>query len=110
MDSVFLTILACTGFWTVINTVLAYFIQRRERRDDTKTITKQEFETVVKGVRGLLYGELEKKCTYYINEGCISPSEINDMREYYLTPYQNLGGDGTIESLFERVEQLPLRK
>ena len=110
MKDTLLVVLACSGFWAVINTVTAYFISRRQKQDDAKIITKGEFDAVVKGVRGLLYGELERRCTEYLQEGAITAAELNDLRKYYYEPYSALDGDGTIESLFRRVEDLKLTK
>ena len=110
MKDILIAIVVCSGFWTVVNTVAMYFITKAQKEEDKKTITKDEFEAVVKGVRGLLYGELERKCTEYIDKGEISAGELNDLRKYYFEPYVALEGDGTIDSLFHRVEGLKLIK
>lgn len=109
-DNVLIVVLTCSGFWAVINSITAFFLARRQQQDDAKIITKTEFDAVVKGVRGLLYGELERRCTEYLQEGAITAAELNDLRKYYYEPYSALDGDGTIESLFRRVEELKLTK
>lgn len=109
MDTI-TVILACSGFWAVVNTITAYFIAKKQKQDDSKTITRDEHDALCRGVRGLLYGELEKRCTEYISVGEISAGELNDLRKYYFEPYVALKGDGTIDALFHRVETLKLSK
>ena len=109
-NSTLIAILTCSGLWAVINTITAYLISKKQKAEDKARITKDEFEAVVKGVRGLLYGELEQRCTEYINQGTITAAELNDLRKYYYEPYVALKGDGTIEALFKRVESLNLGK
>lgn len=108
MKDMIVVIVACSGFWAVINTIIAYLITKQQKKDESATITKDEFDAVVKGVRGLLYGELERKCTEYIKKGELSAGEFNDLRKYYYEPYVALQGDGTIEAMFRRVESLKL--
>lgn len=110
MNQLVAIVLACSGFWTVINSVVVYLISKKQRQDEEKSITKQEFDAVVRGVRGLLYAQLEKMCTEYITEGHITASDLNDLRRYFYEPYAEMHGDGTIKSLMERVENLPLKE
>ena len=106
--TIIVAVLASSGVWAVVNSITAYFLERRKKKDDNGTISKEDFEAVVKGLRGLLYGELENRCSHYIKEGHISAGELNDLRKYYFEPYKSLKGDGTIDRLMERVENLDI--
>lgn len=111
MDTATTILIACfgsAGLWTVINSITAYIIEKRKKKDDNGTISKEDFETVQKGVRGLLYGELEKRCSEYIQRGHISASDLNSLRKYYYEPYQQMHGNGTITKLMERVSSLDI--
>lgn len=108
MDS-FALILTCSGFWVVINTIITHIIVKRQAKEERESISKTEFDAIARGVRGMLYGELEKKCSDSINAGEITAAELNDMRKYYYEPYVDLHGDGTIAALWRRVESLPLK-
>lgn len=105
-----LAVLASGGLWSVVNVIVAAVItRRREKRLATRTDT-DALDAHSRALRGLLYGELEKRCTDYLQRGEISAAELNDLRKYYYDPYhKDLGGDGTIETLFHRVETLPVR-
>lgn len=106
--TIIVAVLASSGVWAVVNTITAYILDKRKKKDDNGTISKDDFEAVVKGVRGLLYGELELKCSQYIQKGNISAGELNDLRKYYFEPYKSLKGDGTIDRLMGRVENLDI--
>ena len=106
--TIIVAVLASSGVWAVVNSITAYFIEKRKAKDNAQNITKDEFEAIVKGLRGLLYGELEQRCSHYIQQGKISAGELNDLRKYYFEPYQSLQGDGTIDKLMQRVEALDI--
>lgn len=106
--TIFLAVLASSGVWAVINSITQYIIQKKQKKDENGTISKDDFEAVVKGMRGLLYGELEQRCSDMIQRGHISAGELNDLRKYYYEPYKSLKGDGTIDRLMQRVEDLDI--
>lgn len=106
--TIIVAVLASSGVWAVVQSIIAYFIEKRKKKDDNGTISKDDFEAVVKGVRGLLYGELEQRCSEFIQRGHISAGALNDLRKYYYEPYKSLKGDGTIDRLLQRVEQLDI--
>ena len=83
MKEILIAVVVCSGFWTVVNTVVMYFITKAQKRDESQQISKTEYDALCKGVRGLLYGELERRCTEYIEHGEISAGELNDLRKYY---------------------------
>jgi len=104
--TIIVAVLASSGVWAVVNTITAYFIEKKKAKDNKNSITREEFEVMQKALRGLLYGELERRCSRYIHDGHISAGELNDLRRYYFEPYKGLGGDGTIDNLMGRVEKL----
>ena len=108
MTTIVVAVLASSGVWAVVNSITAYFIEKRKAKDKAETISKEDFDAVVKGLRGLLYGELEQRCADYIQRGHIKAGELNDLRKYYYEPYKSLKGDGTIDKLVQRVEDLDI--
>ena len=106
--TIILAVLASSGVWTAINAVINYFIDKKKKSSETK-ISSEEFELHGKALRGLLYGELERRCSDYIKRGSISAGELNDLRKYYYEPYHALNGDGTIDRLMNRVEDLDIK-
>ena len=108
-QEIVLAVLASGGLWSVVNVIVAAWLDgRREKRAEARG-EGERMEAHSRALRGLLYGELEKRCTDFIKKGRISAAELNDLRKYYYEPYHDgLNGDGTIEALFGRVENLPV--
>lgn len=102
--TIIVAVLASSGVWAVVQSIIAYFIDKKKKKDDNGTISREDFDAVVKGLRGLMYDKLEERCSHYIKQGKISAGELNDLRKYYFEPYKALKGDGTIDRLMERVE------
>lgn len=109
-QEIIIAVLASGGLWSVVNVIVtAVITKRREKRLSERTDT-EALEAHSRALRGLLYGELEKRCSHYLQQGWVSAAELNDLRKYYYDPYHtDLDGDGTIETLFHRVEALPVR-
>lgn len=99
--AIIIAVLGSGGVWAVLNNIVSYFVRKFDKKND-------EIETHGKALRGLLYGELERRCTGYIRAGGISASDLNTLRKYYYEPYKLLNGDGVIDSLMARVEALPI--
>ena len=110
MKDILLVMLACSGFWAVLQVIVARWIAKKEKEEEAGRITRAEFDLHTRALCGLLYGELRKRCTYYLEQGEISVDDLKELRKYYFEPYDASGGDGTIKGLFERVEELPIKK
>ena len=110
MSNLLPVILACGGFWAVIQLIISYMLEKKRKKDEAGTISRAEFDLHTRALCGLLYGELRKRCTYFLEQGEISVDDLKELRKYYFEPYTGTGGDGTIEGLFERVEELPIKK
>lgn len=108
-QEIIIAILASGGLWSVVSALIAAFLDYRREKRTRQQISNGVLDAHGRALRGLLYGELERKCTDYLKRGKITAGELNDLRKYYYEPYHDgLGGDGTIESLFNRVESLPV--
>ena len=81
-----------TGFWA--------FIQNRSKQKSAE----------VQLIKGIAYSEIIRRCEHYINRGCISTNEYNDLNKYLFEPYRALEGDGTAEKLMKEVRELPTEK
>ena len=78
-----------TGFWTFIM-----------RYMDSKSATREM-------LLGLGRKILKEECSEYLARGWISIEELADLEKYLYTPYRKLGGNGTGEILFNKVNCLP---
>ena len=71
---------------------------------------KQEIATqrlLKEGMLAILHDRLYQLCTSYIDRGCITVDELENL-EYLYKSYHNLGGNGTGTSLFERCKALKI--
>lgn len=107
--TIIVSVLASSGVWAVVNAVIGYVLDKKRKRDASASINPEEIELHGKALRGLLYGELERRCSDYIRRGSITAAELNDLRTYYYEPYHALHGDGTIDRLISRVENLDIK-
>ena len=84
-------VLASSGFW-------AYLTHRAERNNADKTL-----------LMGLAYVRLVDLCTKYLNRGFITHEELRDIHKYLYKPYVAHGGNGTIEKMMEKIDELPVK-
>ena len=88
--TVICAVLASGGFW-------AWLQSRRDRKD-----AKQKM------ILGLGHDRLVFLCMHYIDRGWISNDEYEDLHKYLYLPYRDMGGNGTVEKLFNEVKKLPV--
>lgn len=84
------SVLGSSGLW-------AYLTSRAEKKS-AKT----------KMILGLGYDRIVTLCSKYIERGCITQSEYEDLYKYLYKPYKDMGGNGSAERAFEEVKKLPL--
>lgn len=82
------TLLASSGFWAVV----------------IKFIDKKSAKT--KMILGLGHDRIMCLGTKYIENGCITQSEYEDLYKYLYEPYKAMGGNGTAERLMREVDKL----
>ena len=85
------SVLASSGLWA--------FIQSRLDRKDAKS----------RMILGLGHDRLMFLCSRYIERGWISNDEYEDLTKYLYKPYQDMGGNGTVERLMNEIRNLPIR-
>ena len=85
------SVLASSGLWA--------FIQSRLDRKDAKS----------RMILGLGNDRLIFLCSRYIERGWISNDEYEDLTKYLYKPYQDMGGNGTVERLMNEIRNLPIR-
>lgn len=88
--------LASTGFWSLV----LYRVQKRDEKKDALT----------KLILGLAYREITELCLKYIHRGDITKDEYEDLIKYLFSPYEELGGDGTVKKLVDEVKKLPIKE
>lgn len=58
---------------------------------------------------GLGHHEILEVGQNYINRGWVTIQELDDFNHYLYVPYRKLGGNGTGESIANKVNSLPIR-
>ncbi len=86
-----LAIIASSGVWTLIQTL----IMRKLQEDDS---SKQ-------ALKSLLRDAIYRRCEKALTDGEVSISELENINGLYI-PYHELGGNGTAKKLIEEVNDL----
>ena len=84
-------VLASTGFW-------AYVTKRVDHNNAEKKL-----------LLGLAHDRLIDLSTKYIHRGFISHEELEDLHHYLYEPYRAKGGNGTVEKMMRKVDELPVK-
>ena len=79
------------GFWT-------WFANRsRSKSDESKLMM------------GIGYSKIIDLCERHLANGYITTREFHELEHYLYDPYRSMGGNGTVEYLFEQVRELPIK-
>lgn len=85
-------VLASSGLW-------AYLTKRGEKND-------AERELLV----GLAHDRIMHLGMVYIERGCITQDEYENLRVYLYEPYEKMGGNGSAKRVMREVDKLPVHK
>lgn len=80
-----------TGFWS--------WLQNRGRKKSAET----------RLLMGIAYSKIIDLCTEYIQRGYVNTDEYHELEHYLFKPYQDMGGNGTAEKLFNDVSKLQVK-
>lgn len=90
--TIFSSVLASSGLWA--------YLQKRGERKDVKTTM----------LIGLAHDRIMCLGMMYIERGCISQDEYENLKTYLYDPYEKLGGNGSAKRIMQEVDRLPIRK
>lgn len=118
----------CLAFFTggglaAVFGIIQYKIKRaddeRDSANDIKKLTKElvEWKDYQSGVTqkqsemlmGLAHDRIVRLGSSYIEAGEVTMQELDDFNCYLYEPYAKLGGNGTGEMIWRRVNELPVR-
>ena len=68
----------------------------------------KEYDLIKEGVVAILHNKIYTLGKQYIEQEHISLEDMKDF-EYLYDAYHNLGGNGTVTEIYERVKNLPIR-
>lgn len=85
-----IAIFGSTGFWS--------WVQNKSKKKDD----------VSKLIMGIGYSKIIDLCEKYLAAGYITAREFHELEHYLYEPYHNMGGNGTVQALFDQVKELPI--
>ena len=86
------SITASSGFWAYL-----------QKKADGKDVTREM-------LIGLGHDRLVYLGLCYIERGWITREEFENIYDYLYKPYQNMGGNGTVDRIMNQVNTLPIRR
>lgn len=90
--AIVVAIFGSTGFWS--------WLQNRNRKKSAET----------RLLMGIAYSKIIDRCTEYLNRGYVNTDEYHELEHYLFQPYQEMGGNGTAEKLFNDVSKLEVKE
>lgn len=82
---------------TILNRIFA--ISDRKREKDTAQAV---------GLRTLLRVQIRSLGKKYISDGCIDNDDLDDIAELWKVYHDDLGGNGYLDTIMQRVKALPI--
>lgn len=105
-----------TVFWKAVSKWGKYLNHKKVLQQNKDNVQNQKIIDLGKsdillkaGVVAMLHHELYANCTEYISRGYVTPGQLNDL-EYIFTSYKALGGNGTGEILYKKVQVLKIKE
>lgn len=75
----------------------------------TKQQTEQRFKLLEDANLALLHDKIYQQCSYFLEQGWIAVDDLENL-DYLFDGYAGLGGNGTGETLYKKVKELPIKK
>lgn len=96
------SILMALGFGSIITIVSKIFKSSLKSREETENRFKNlEFANIA-----MLHDKIYKQCSDFLEQGWISVDDLENL-DYLWRGYKGLGGNGTGEILYKKVQDLP---
>lgn len=96
--TIVVAVLSSGALTAVVNALIAYRHSKKEKETG-----------VTAGVRMLLYDRIKHLGKGYINKGCITSEELEDIISLHNCYHDDLGGNGFLDSIMSTVKHLPIK-
>lgn len=90
--AIVVAIFGSTGFWS--------WLQNRNRKKSAEA----------RLLMGIAYSEIINRCNVYLERGYLETNEFHELEHYLYKPYQEMGGNGTAEKLYNDVSKLAVKE
>lgn len=95
--TIVVAVLASSGFWAL----LEYKLRNRKELDK-----QQEMQTNL--LMGLAHDRIVFLALKYVEQGCITHAEYENLSAFLYKPYLALGGNGIVKRLMAEIDKLPI--
>lgn len=92
-------VLASGGLWTTIQLMITGRQTKEKDRDEERALIRAS-------LLGLLHEQLLYRYNRIIDRGEVTEREFRDIETYLFKPYHDLGGNGIIEELRNRAQEM----
>ena len=93
----------------LVKGLLDYLKNKQNIKIAEQAKTENRFKGLEKAMVAMLHNKLYRQCEVHLTEGFISIDDLDDL-DYLFTAYKNLNGNGTGETLYNKVKVLPHKK
>ncbi|HCS93138.1 MAG TPA: hypothetical protein DIW15_00315 [Bavariicoccus seileri] len=109
VNSVILSIFGMGVFtilWKGLSVITKAMKDKAEAKKKIADNTESRFKNIEDGMVAMLHSRIYKMCSEYLNDGWISFDDLDDL-DYLFKSYKALGGNGTGETIYNKVKDLP---
>lgn len=96
-------LMALQGLMTII---VGYVGVKLKRRDLEKEKEREESEAIKNGIRAVLRDRILQAYNHFSAKGKIQVEELENISNMYIA-YHNLGGNGVVTSIYNKVLEIP---
>lgn len=100
--TVLIAVIGSSAFSKIVDAAISALRARRAEKAAAKE--PKEIPPETRLLLGVAHDKIAAKLQTYIGAGRITPEELTELKSYYITPYFECGGDGTIATLWDLFE------
>lgn len=100
LTAVILAVFASSGFWALVTAIYNNHASKKQAEDE-------DIDIIKKALLSVLYDKIYERSMRLLRVGQTTVEDRENVHQM-LTPYEQLGGDGLIHDLVDRVDELPL--
>ncbi|MDT2824341.1 hypothetical protein [Vagococcus lutrae] len=94
------------GFSFFGGLIVRLLIKRTEIRAEEKELVNKRLKSLEYSNVAILHNKIYRQCADHLSDGFISIDDLDELG-YLFKAYKNLGGNGTGETLYNKVKELP---
>lgn len=90
----------------VVTIIVGYVGIKLKKREQEKEKEREESEAIKNGIRAVLRDRILQAYNHFSRVGKIQIEELENVSNMYIA-YHNLGGNGVVTSIYNKVLQIP---